>query len=59
MRNEHLPAKVTIEDMNKFGVSKPGWYVLDNNQRVVDGPYSSRDAAIRGREVGHRSLDTL
>jgi hypothetical protein len=51
MRAEFTPVKVTIEELEKRGVSQPGWYVFDEKQRAVGGPYSSRDAAIRGREL--------
>lgn len=49
-----LDSTYVPEDMVKtFRVTEPGWYVMDDKRRLVDGPFSTRkecDAAIRDVE---------
>ena len=46
MGYDPTPAKVTFMDMDMYGVSKPGWYLFNDNHRAVDGPFASRKDAV-------------
>ena len=51
MSKSLTPFKVTFMDRDMyFGISQPGWYLLDDNFRNAGGPFLSREHAIEARD---------
>jgi hypothetical protein len=42
MGNKRVSTYVPDGKLEQFGVGEAGWYVADENRRLVDGPYSTR-----------------
>jgi hypothetical protein len=41
------PIYVPADDIDQFGVEEEGWYVIDDNRTVFDGPFDSRPACLK------------
>ena len=41
LRNEFFAAHVSAGDVGDYNVTEPGWYALDDGEKVVLGPFAS------------------
>lgn len=41
LRSDLFAAHVTAEDVGDYNVTEPGWYALDDGEKVVLGPFAS------------------
>jgi hypothetical protein len=47
-----IPVHVSDEDVGDYNVTEPGWYAVDDGEKVVLGPFTSLaecERAIRDR----------
>ena len=48
------PVYVPADDVDIFSVDEEGWYVMDEDRQVVDGPFASRSDCLKAIEEAAR-----
>ena len=41
---------IPADDIDIYGVEEEGWYAVDEEYRVVDGPFASHQACLKAVE---------
>ncbi len=45
------PVYVPADDVDIYEVPDEGWYAMDDDHQVIDGPFASREDCLRAIEV--------
>jgi len=54
--SEPIPHRISEAQSDMRGV-KEGWYVMDDEGKLIFGPFSTREDCLHGRGTGSRSTD--
>jgi len=49
------PVYVPADDVDIFAVDEEGWYLVDEDGRVTDGPFASRNDCLKAIAQAHRA----
>lgn len=55
MSGKHEPMYVPADDVDMYGVGEEGWYAVDDDFQVIDGPFNNRQDCLKAIEAAANS----
>lgn len=50
MNDRYEPFYIPADDVDMYGVADEGWYAIDEDYQVVDGPFTDRKECLHAIE---------